>query len=94
MGEDLEGKELIKNNKLMKEQNKYVEYSRAKEIANYYMLFKKYDRKEVYSYKIMASSFLKEIFPINPERENKIINQSIDILLKEYNIKIKSEDKV
>lgn len=91
---NLEGKELEKDRKLMKEQNKYMEYSRAKELANYYMLFKKYDRKEDYSYKTMASSFLKELFPINPERESRIIDESINILQKEYDIKIESEDRV
>lgn len=92
--EDLEGEELEKDNKLMKEQNRYMEYSRAKELANYYMLFKKYDRKEDYSYEIMASSFLQEQFPITMEREKKIIELSIDILLKEYGIEVKIEDRV
>lgn len=91
---DLEGKELEKDNKLMKEQDRYMEYSRAKELANYYMLFKSHDRKEDYSYKVLASSFLQELFPITIEREKRIIDKSIDILLKEYNIEVKIEDRV
>lgn len=85
---DLEGEELEKDNQLMKEQDQYVEYSRAKELVNYYMLFKKYERKAEHSYEVMASSFLKEIFPITPERERRIISQSINILLKKYHIEI------
>lgn len=92
--ENLEGEELEKDNKLMKEQDRYMEYSRAKEIANYYMLFKKYDRKEDCSYGVMASSILQEIFPITIEREKRIIELSIDILLKEYGIEVKIEDRV
>lgn len=91
---DLEGEELRKDNKLMKEQDRYMEYSRAKEIANYFMLFKKYDRKEDCSYGVMASSILQEIFPITIEREKRIIELSIDILLKEYGIEVKIEDRV
>ena len=83
--ENLEGEELIKDNKLMKEQDEYVEYSRAKEIANYFMLFRKYDRKEDYAYRIIASSILQEIFPITPDR---IIEKSINILSNEYHIDI------
>lgn len=86
--ENLEGEELIKDNKLMKEQDEYVEYSRAKEIANYFMLFRKYDRKEDYAYRIIASSILQEIFPITPDRKKRIIEKSINILSNEYHIDI------
>ncbi len=91
---NLEGEGLEKDNKLMKEQDRYMEYSRAKEITNYFMLFKKYDRKEDCSYGVMASSILQEIFPITIEREKRIIELSIDILLKEYGIEVKIEDRV
>lgn len=89
--ENLEAEELIKDNKIMKEQDEYVEYSRAKEIVNYFMLFRKYDRKEDYSYRTIASSILQEIFPITPERKKRIIEKSINILSNEYHIDITQE---
>ena len=88
--DEISGKDLEKVNMITMKEREFRKSRYVEEMAHYAMLWLKYFRNENTSYYQLVNSVLCDEFSYNNNEISKMVDESIDVLKKKYDISVTS----